>query len=184
MSSVTNELSINFADTMPRFAEIAKQRKSRAKKLEKEDKKRKTPPAEDEAFVPEPTAPKSKSLTIKEPIAQAPSLPPPVEGKGKEKMDELVRPPKRSRHAKESPLPVPSTIVPKANQGKTVKAQLSATLNPTAEDTGFTMVNDYAKWLGQCATSVAPETWNHILVDQPNSLLSFGLMSSFIVSVF
>ena len=45
------------------------------------------------------------------------------------------------------------------------------------------MFNDYAKWLGQCASSVAPETWDHILVDQPNSLLSFGLMSSFIVSV-
>ena len=168
---------------MPRFSEIAKQRKSRAKKSEKEDKKRKTPPTEDDAFVPEPAAPKSKSLTIKEPTAQVPSLPPPVEGKGKGKMDELARPPKKPRHTKDPSLPVPPTIVPEADQGKIVKAQLFATLNSAAGDTGFTMVNDYAKWLGQCMTSVAPETWNHILVDQPNSLLSFGLMSSFIVSV-
>ena len=133
--------------------------------------------------MPEQTAPKSKSLTIKEPTAQAPSLPPPVEGKGKGKMDELARPPKKLRHTKDPTPPVQSTIIPETNQGKTVKAQLFATLNPAAGDTGFTRVNDYAKWLGQCATSVAPETWNHILVDQPNSLLSFGLMSSFIVSV-
>ena len=98
-------------------------------------------------------------------------------------MDELARPPKKLRHTKEPSLPASPTIVPEANQGKTVKAQLFATLCPAAGDTGFTMFNDYAKWLGQCASSVAPETWDHILVDQPNSLLSFGLMSSFIVSV-
>ena len=168
---------------MPRFSEVAKQKKPRSKKSEKEDQKRKTPPAEDEAFVPEPAAPKSKSLVIKEPTVQAPSMPPPVEGKGKGKVVEPPRPLKRLRHAREPSLPVSSPVVPETTPGKTVKAQLHATLSPAAGDTGFTMFNDYAKCLSQCASSVAPETWSHILVDQPNSLLSFGLMSSFIVSV-
>ena len=38
--SSSNDVSADFADTMPRFSEIAKQRKSKAKKSEKEDKKR------------------------------------------------------------------------------------------------------------------------------------------------
>ena len=168
---------------MPRFSEVAKQRRTRSKKPEKEDLKRKTPPAEDEAFVPEPAAPNSKSLTIKEPTAQAPSLPPPVEGKGKGKMDEPPRPLKRLRHAREPSLPASSPDASEIAPGRIAKPQHHATLHPAAGDTGFTMFNDYAKWLGQCASSVAPETWDHILVDQPNSLLSFELMSSFIVSV-
>ena len=176
-------LSIDFADTMPRFAEVARQKRTRAKKSEKDDSKRKTPRPEDDAFVPEQTAPKSKSIKIKEPTAQAPSLPPPVEGKGKGKMDEPVRPLKRLRHAREPSLPASSPDASETAPGRTAKAQLHATLHPAAGDTGFTMFNDYAKWLGQCASSVAPETWDHILVDQPNSLLSFGLMSLFIVSV-
>ena len=133
--------------------------------------------------MPEPAAPKSKTLTIKEPTAQAPSLPPPVEGKGKGKMDEPPRPLKRLRHAREPSLPASSPDASETAPGRITKAQLHATLHPAAGDTGFTMFNDYAKWLGQCASSVAPDTWDHILVDQPNSLLSFGLMSSFIVSV-
>ena len=103
--SSVDDLLVGFADTMPRFSEVAKQKRTRSKKSEKEDRKRKTPPAEDEAFVPEPAAPKSKSLTIKEPTAQAPSLPPPVEGKGKGKMDEPARPLKRLRHNREPSLP-------------------------------------------------------------------------------
>ena len=99
------DLSIAFADTMPRLSEMAKQKRPRSKKSDKEDLKRKTPPAEDDAFVPEPAAPKSKSLTIREPTAQAPKLPPPVEGKGKGKLTEPPRPLKRLRHAKEPSLP-------------------------------------------------------------------------------
>ena len=173
---------------MPRLTEIAKQRKPRSKKSGKEDLKRKTPPAEDDAFVPEPAAPKSKSLTIREPTAQAPKLPPPVEGKGKGKLTEPPRPLKRLRHAREPSLPASSPdtteTATETATARIVKPQLHAALHPVAGDVGSSMFNEYAKWLGQCASSVAPETWEHILIDKPNSLLSFGLMSSFIVSKF
>ena len=171
---------------MPRLTELAKQKKPRAKKSAKEDSKRKTPPAEDEAFVPEPAAPKSKSLTIREPTAQAPKLPLPVEGKGKGKVDEPPRPLKRLRRANEIPPPAsPEEVTetaPETVAKRIAKPQLHAALDPDAGDVGFSMFNEYAKWLGQCASSVASETWKHILIDSPNSLLSFGLMSSFIVS--
>ena len=98
-------------------------------------------------------------------------------------MEELARPPKKPRQTKDPSPPVTPTIVPEVNQGKILKTQLFAKLNPAAGDVGLTMATDYTKWLGQCMTLVAPEVWNHILVDQPNSLLSFGLMSSFIVSI-
>ena len=91
---------------MPRLSEMAKQKRPRSKKSDKEDLKRKTPPAEDDAFVPMPATPKSKDLTIREPTAQAPKLPPPVEGKGKGKLTEPPRPLKRLRHAREPSLPV------------------------------------------------------------------------------
>ena len=177
-------LSVDYADTMPRFAEVARRKRTHSKKSEKDDSKRKTPPAEDDAFVPEPAAPKSKSLTIKEPTAQAPSQPPPVEGKGKGKVVEPPRPLKTLRHTREPSLPASSPDASEAVTKRIAKPQLHAALHPAAGDTGFTMFNDYAKWLGQCASSVAPETWEHILIDQPNSLLSFELMSSFIVSTF
>ena len=169
---------------MPRLTEITKQRRPRSKKSDKEDLKRKSPPAEDDAFVPEPAAPKSKNLTIREPTAQAPTLPPPVVGKGKGKLTEPPRPLKRLRHARESSLPASPLDATETTTARIAKPQLHAALHPVAGDVGFTMFNDYAKWLGQCASSVAPETWEHILIDKPNSLLSFGLMSSFIVSKF
>ena len=171
---------------MPRFSEIAKQRKTRAKKSDGDDKKRKTSPTEDDTFVPEPASPKTpkqKTLTIKEPTPPTLALPPPVEGKGKQKVVEPARPPKRPKHNNDPPPSVPPMIAPEADQEKILKTQLFAKLNPAAGDAGLTMATDYSKWLGQCMASVAPEVWNHILVDQPNSLLSFGLMSSFIVSI-
>ena len=171
---------------MPRFSEVAKQRRTRSKKSEKEDLKRKTPPAEDDAFVPEPAAPKSKDLIIREPTAQAPKLAPPVEGKGKGKLTEPPRPLKRLRHARESSLPASppdaTETATKTATARIVKPQLHAALHPVAGDVESSMFNEYAKWLGQCASSVAPETWEHILIDNSHSLLSFGLMSSFIVS--
>ena len=163
---------------MPRFSEIAKQRKTTVRKSGGEDKKRKNPPTEDDAFVPEPAAPmvpKQKSLVIKEPTPQTLALPPPVEGKGKQKVVEPARPPKKPKHNNDPPPSVPPVIVPETEREKILKTQLFAKLNPAA--------GDYAKWLGQCMSSVASEVWDHVLVDQPNSLLSFGLMSSFIVSV-
>ena len=111
------------------------------------------------------------------------ALPPPVEGKGKEKVVEPARPPKKPRHTKDPSPPVPLMIVPEADQEKILKTQFLAKLNPAVGDVGLTMATDYTKWLAQCMASVAPEVWNHIMVDQPNSLLSFGLMSSFIVSI-
>ena len=171
---------------MPRLTELANQKKPRSKKSVKGDLKRKTPPAEDEAFVPEPAVPKSKSLTINEPTAQAPKLPRPVKGKGKGKVDEPPRPPKRLRRARELSLPAsPAEVTETAPETATkriVKPQLHAALDPDAGDVGSSMFNEYAKWLGQCASSVASETWKHILIDNSHSLLSFGLMSSFIVS--
>lgn len=134
--------------------------------------------------MPEPAVPKSKSLNIREPTAQAPKLPPPVEGKGKGKLTEPPRPLKRLRHAREPSLPVSPPDSTEPTTARIAKPQLHDAIHPVAGDVGFTMFNDYAKWLGQCASSVAPETWEHILIDQPNSLLSFGLMSSFIVSKF
>ena len=98
-------------------------------------------------------------------------------------MEEPARPPKKPRHTKDPSPPVPPTIVPEADQEIFLKTQLFAKLNLAAGYAGLTMATDYSKWLGQCMASVAPEVWNHILVDQPNSLLSFGLMSSFIVSI-
>ena len=171
---------------MPRLTELATKKNPRARKSAGEDPKRKTPPAEDEAPVPEPAAPKSKSLTIREPTAPVPKLPRPVQGKGKGKMDEPPRPLKRLRRASEVPLPAsPAEVtetVPKTATKRIAKPQLHAALDPDAGDVGFSMINEYVKWLGQCASSVASETWKHILIDSPNSLLSFGLMSSFIVS--
>ena len=171
---------------MPRFSEIAKQRKTRAKKSDGDDKKRKNPPTEDDVVVPEPAAPKASkqnSLVIKEPTPQALAPLPQVEGKGKQKVLESALPPKKPKHNNDPPPSVPPMLAPRVDQEKILKTQLFATLNPAAGDTGLTMATDYAKWLGQCMTSVAPEVWNHVLVDQPNSLLSFGLMSSFIVSI-
>ena len=78
---------------------------------------------------------------------------------------------------------VPPMIVPEADQEKILKTQFLAKLNPAAGDVGLTMATDYTKSLAQCMAWVALEVWNHIMVDQPNSLLSFGLMSSFIVSI-
>lgn len=104
---------------MPRFSEIAKQQKSRAKKSDGDDKKRKTPPTEDDVVVPEPAAPKApkqKPLVIKEQTPQTLALPPPIEGKGKGKMEEPARPPKKPRHTKDPSPPVPPTIVPEADQ--------------------------------------------------------------------
>lgn len=171
---------------MPRFSEISKKPKTRAKKSTGDDKKRKTPPTEDDATLPEPEAPKvpkQKALSINEPTSLAPSLPPPVEGKGKEKLVEPPRHPKKSRHTKDPSPPVPPVIVPEADQKKTLKTQFLAELNSTAGDVGLTMATDYTKWLAQCMTSVAPEVWDCLKTDQPNPLLSFGLMSSFIVSI-
>ena len=141
---------------MPRLTEIAKQRKPRFKKSGKEDLKRKTPPAEDDAFVPEPAASKSKSLTIREPTAQAPKLPPPVEGKGKGKLTEPPRPLKRLRHAREPSLPASPPDATETTTARIAKPQLHAALHPVAGDVGFTMFNDYAKWLGQCAKLGGP----------------------------
>ena len=171
---------------MPRFSEIAKQWETRARKSDGNDKKRKTPPTEDDAFVPEPAAPKApkqKSLVIKEPTPQTLALPPPVEGKGKQKVVEPARPPKKPKHNNDPPPSVPPVIVPETDREKILKTPFFAKLNPAAGDVGLTMATDYAKWLGQCMSSVASEVWDHVLVDQPNSLLSFGLMSSFIVSI-
>ena len=64
-----------------------------------------------------------------------------------------------------------------------MKTQFLVKLNLVAGDVGLTMATDYTKWLAQCMASVAPEVWDHLMVDQPNPLLSFGLMSSFIVSI-
>lgn len=171
---------------MPRLTDLAKQKKPRVKKSSKEDPKRKTPPAEDEAFVPEPAAPKSNNLTIREPTAQAPRLPHPVEGKGKEKVDEPPRPLKRLRRASNLTLPAsPAEVAetaPQTGAQRIANPQPRAVLNTDAGDIGFSMFNEYAKWLGQCASSVASETWKHLLADNSHSLLSLGLMSSFIVS--
>lgn len=109
-------------------------------------------------------------------------LPPPVEGKGKQKVVEPARPPKKIKHNNDPPPSVPPMIVPETDREKILKTQLFAKLNPAAGDVGLTMAIDYAKWLGQFMSLVASEVWDHVLVDQPNSLLSFGLMSSFIVS--
>ena len=109
---------------MPHFSKIAKKSKSRSKKTVGDDKKRKTPPTEDDAIMSEPAAPKApkqKTLTIKEPTPQTLALPPPVEGKGKEKVVEPVRPPKKPRHTKDPSPPVPPVIVPEADQEKVLK---------------------------------------------------------------
>ena len=104
-----NRSFIDFADTMPRFSEISKKSKSRAKKTAGDDKKRKTPLAEDDAIISEPAAPKvpkQKTLTINEPTPQASSLPPLIEGKGKEKVVEPPHPLKKSRYTKNPTPPV------------------------------------------------------------------------------
>ena len=171
---------------MPRLTELAAKKNPRARRPTGEDPKRKTPPAEDEAFVPEPAAPKSKSLTIREPTAQVPKLPRPVQGKGKGKVDEPPRPLKRLKRASETPSPaLPAEVtetVPETATKRIAKPQLHAALDPDAGDVGFSMFNEYAEWLGQCASSVASETWKHLQIDNSHSLLSFGMMSSFIVS--
>lgn len=103
---------------MPRFSEIAKQQKTRSKKSVGDDKKRKTPPTEDDVFVPEPAAPKApkqKSLVIKEPTPQTLSLPPPVEGKGKSKVVEPARPPKKPKHNNDPPPSVPLMLTPRVD---------------------------------------------------------------------
>lgn len=171
---------------MPRFSKIAKKSKIRANKTAGDDKKRKTPTNEDDVILSEPAAPKvpkQKTLTINELTPQALNVPPPVEGKGKEKLVEPPRPPKKPRHTKDPSTLVPPVTAPEADQKKTLKTQFLAELHSTAGDAGLTMATDYTKWLAQCMTSVASEVWDRLKTDQPNPLLSFGLMSSFIVSI-
>ena len=144
---------------MPRFSEIAKKPKSRAKKSTGDDKKRKTPPTEDDVILSEPAAPKvpkQKTLTINEPTSQALNLPPLVEGKGKEKLVEPPRPPKKPRHTKDPSTLVPPVTALEADQKKTLKSQFLAELHSSVGDAGLTMATDYTKWLAQCMTSVAP----------------------------
>ena len=45
------------------------------------------------------------------------------------------------------------------------------------------MATDYTNWLADCMNSVAPEVWDRLKSDQITPMLSFGLMSSFIVSI-
>ena len=170
---------------MPRLTELATKKNPRARRSAGEDPKRKTPPAEDEAPVPESAAPKSKGLTIREPTAPVPKLPRPVQGKGKGKMEEPLRPLKRLKRVSETPPILPAAVtetVPETATKKIAKPQLHAALDPRAGEVGFSMINEYVKWLGQCASSVASDTWERLLMDNSHSLLSFGMMSSFIVS--
>ena len=176
---------------MPRLTELATKKNPRARRSAGEDPKRKTPPAEDEAPVPESAAPKSKNLTIREPTAPAPKLPRPAQGKGKGKMEEPPRPLKRLKRASETSPALPVTVtatvpetVPETVTKRIARAQLQAALDPRAGEAGSSMINEYVKWLGQCASSVVSDTWERLLMDNSHSLLSFGMMSSFIVSKF
>ena len=180
---------------MPRLTELAAKKNPRARKPIEEDLKRKTPPAEDEASVPESAVPKSKGLTIKEPTVPVPKLPRPIQGKGKGKMEEPPRPLKRLKRASETLPALPTTVtetvpevvpetIPETATRKIARPQFHAALDPRAGEVGFSMVNEYVKWLGQCTSSVASDVWERLLMDNSHSLLSFGMMSSYIVSKF
>ena len=100
-------------------------------------------------------------------------------------MEEPPRPLKRLKRVSETPPALPAVVtetVPETATKKIAKPQLHAALDPRAGEVGFSMINEYVKWLGQCASSVAPDTWERLLMDNSHSLLSFGMMSSFIVS--
>ena len=127
---------------MPRLSELAKKTKSRAKK---DDKKRKTPPADDDVTLSDPVVPKipaQEALSIKEPTTQAPSQPLPVEGKGKGTLVEPSRPPKKPRTIKDMSLPVMPANVPEAAKTRTLKTQFHAELHANAGDAGLTMATD------------------------------------------
>ena len=56
-------------------------------------------------------------------------------------------------------------------------------LHLNAGDSGTAMVEDYAKFLAEGYSSIAPEVWDRFKSDQIGGLLNLGLMSSLIVSI-
>ena len=106
-------------------------------------------------------------------------------------MEEPPRPLKRLKRASETLPALPATVtetvpetVPETATKKIARPQFHAALDPRAGEVGFSMVNEYVKWLGQCTSSVASDVWERLLMDNSHSLLSFGMMSSYIVSKF
>ena len=146
-------------------------------------KEKKTPTAEDETLPIElevPVAPKQKGISINEPISQPPSLPAPVEGKGKKVLVDPPHPPKKQKRGPEHE---PLLLNPALPQYRELKTQLKMKLHLNVGDSGTAMVEDYTKFLAEGCSAITPEVWDRFKSDQTGGLLNLGLMCSLVVSI-